>query len=358
MKKILIVTLQGDNIGNRLQNYALQTILERFGCESYTAITGLHEFELYRSKFKFLMQVFLGRLGIKKYEKYFNRFKRIKKYRKFNKKYIHNMVKTGYNEAFKEEWQFIDYAISGSDQVWHRWSSNDKELRYFYLEFLPKDKRVSYAPSFGFDEFPKRDVNLHFYGINNIKHLSCREQSGAELIKQLTNRNAKLVLDPTLLITKDEWIRIEKKPIWLQEENHYVLTYFLGDKKEYLKSISKFTKENNLKIVEAYNPEIVNSQLITPDEFIYLIDNADFVCTDSFHATVFSLIFRKKFLSFKRNDYGMNKMFDRIENIQNIFGVNRVYNGDIYKLEEEININPIDKYIDISLDYIRQSLDI
>ena len=129
MKKVLITTLQGDNIGNRLQNYALQRTIEDLGCEAYTAVNTIHEFELLRSKVKFFVLSTLGRLGVNKYKNYYYRLLRINKYNKFNDRYIHNMVPVEYSNAFKQNWDSYDYGITGSDQVWHHWSVNDDELR-------------------------------------------------------------------------------------------------------------------------------------------------------------------------------------------------------------------------------------
>lgn len=356
MKKVLLVTLQGDNIGNRLQNYALQKTLQKLNCEVYTPIYDLIEFSTYKLKLKFIIKSFLGNLKIKKYKPYLYRYKRIKKYKKFNEKYISNMFRINFYSIFKEKNDY-DFVITGSDQVWHNWSNNGQELKYFYLEFIPPSKRISYAPSFGFNEFPKKDVCLHKVGLEEIKYLSCREKKGVQLIEELTDKKAKLVLDPTLLLEKEEWIELEKKPQWIHAEN-YILIYFLGDKSNYIENIKKFSKDNNIEIIDIYEKGSLCSQLITPDEFIWLIHNANYVCTDSFHATVFSLIFDIKFLSFRREEKGMEMMFDRIENVQEIFGVkNRVYIDDINIIKNSLDKISIDNIKNNSVSFLKEALE-
>lgn len=357
MKKVLITTLQGDNIGNRLQNYALQRTIEDLGCEAYTAVNTIHEFELLRSKVKFFVLSTLGRLGVNKYKNYYYRLLRINKYNKFNDRYIHNMVPVEYSNAFKQNWDSYDYGITGSDQVWHHWSVNDDELRYFYLEFMDSKKRISYAPSFGFDKFPERDLNIHNEGIKGIKYLSCRESTGVDLVKSLTGRDAQLVLDPTLLLKKEDWIEIEKKPEWMTN-GKFIVNYFLGNSQSYKDEINKFAKEKDLQVINVYDPQSLNSQLITPDEFIWLVHNSEFVCTDSFHATVFSLIFNKKFLSFRRCEKGMDKMFDRIENVQNIFGVNRVFDNDISSIERDYQVKSLNEIKCSSIKFLKNALNL
>lgn len=356
MKKVLLVTLQGDNIGNRLQNYALQKTLQKLDCEVHTPIYDLIELSTYKLKLKFIIKCLLGKLKIQKFKPYLYRYKRVKKYKDFNNKYISNMFHTNFYSIFNSKNDY-DYAVTGSDQVWHNWSNNSQELKYFYLEFIPTDKRIAYAPSFGFDDFSKEDIFLHKTGLEDILYLSCREKKGIQLISDLTNRQANLVLDPTLLLDKDEWIEIEKKPQWIEKQKEYVLVYFLGDKSLYMESIIKFSRENNIKIIDIYDKNSLNSQLITPDEFIWLIHNAKYVFTDSFHATVFSLIFDIQFLSFRRKEKGMENMFDRIENVQEIFGVkNRVYINDINLIKDSLNKTSIENMKSKSIDFLMEAL--
>lgn len=355
--KVLLVTLQGDNIGNRLQNYALQESIKKIcDCKVFTPYYYPVEMETFHSRVKYFIKCLLGNIGIKRYKLFQIRAKRLKKYKDFNEKYIDNMFRIDYTNAIKNGVGDYNYAITGSDQVWHGWSLNSDEIRYFYLEFMPKDKRISYAPSFGFSKFPEKYINIHKEGLQGIAHLSCREKNGIKLIEELTGRKADFVLDPTLLLNKNEWLVIEKKPEWINDNKPYVLNYFLGNKDKYATDISEFARKNNFVLVEAYDINSSRSQLIAPDEFIWLINHAEYICTDSFHATVFSLIFEKKFLSFRRNESGMECMFDRIENIQNIYGVDRIFNGKMDAIKEMYNKKDITKFKEDSLNFLKESL--
>lgn len=355
MKRVLLVTLQGDNLGNRLQNYALQEVLKSMDCEVYTPYYRLKEFDTKTKKFKFYIKAKLGRYGIAKYRSQYIRSQRIKAFSKFDSTYINNMFLVNYTDVLGKEWSFYDYAITGSDQVWHGWSENPDELRYFYLEFIDKFKRISYAPSFGFDEFPVDSIETHKNGLNGIEHLSCREMKGIELISKLTGKKAKYVLDPTLLLRKEDWVKIEKRPKWY-DGNKYILTYYLGENL-YKTEIEKFAIENNLKVVNVYDRESLKASLIVPDEFVWLVRNAEYICTDSFHASVFSYIFNKRFLAYKRQEEGMEKMFDRIETLLNILGIHdRIYKGDLNSIVTPYETNDISILREDSISFLRNSL--
>lgn len=357
MKKVLLVTLQCANIGCRLQNYALQKVLIDMGCEVWTPYYCL-ELNTLIKRVKNCIKILLGAIGIKKYRPCIYHTRRLKRYMEFDKQYIHNRFKLTYVDAFKKNWDEFDYAITGSDQVWHKWSSEEKELEYFYLEFVDENKRIAYAPSFGFDSFPERDVQLHIDGICGMHRLSCREEKGQKLIKELTGRDAKILLDPTLLLDKEHWSQMGKKPDRFDISKPYVLVYFLGEKIDnYRVSINKLVNERNLKIIDVYDVFSLKSQLTTPDEFIWLIEHASYVCTDSFHAVVFSIIFEKKFLAYRRCEIGADKMFDRIENILKIYNLStRIYEDDIDKIYIDYTLEEIGFLKEASLEYLNECL--
>lgn len=356
-KKILLVTLQGDNIGNRLQNYALQEIIKKLGYEVSNPYYDLPEYNSFMKRIKNRIKIVLGTIGIKKYRNEAIRNKRIKKYYDFNKTYINNMFKLDFKKVFNMDWSGYHYAVTGSDQVWHGWSDDDYELPYFYLEFMPIEKRIAYAPSFGFDEIPLGKKDVHYRGLSNINDLSIREKKGSEIVKKLIERDAKLVLDPTLLLEKQDW-QVISKPSPLYRGKDYILIYFLGNKdKKYLDSINELKKENNLDVIDVLDKNNMLSMLTTPDEFVWLVEHASYVCTDSFHATVFSILYHKQFLSFRRREIGMEKMFDRIETVLELFGIkDRVYESSIAKIDDIYTLLDISVARKDSLDYLKSSL--
>ena len=310
-------------MGNRLQNYALQFVLSKYSSNITNLDNGYSEFDSrnYKHQVKELIKNILSFLGLKKYKDWsiYNKNRRARYLinKEFTDKYIHNITKVTYDNVYQKNWNNYDLAIVGSDQVWHKWRDNDKELPYYYLEFLPESKRASYAASFGFDEFPKEDREQHVEGLRGMKYISCRETSGCNLVKKVTGQRVPHVLDPTLLLNAQDWRKLSSDSNhYSKSQKKYAFIYFLGElTPEYESEIKRIL---NTKGLEAINfLDFMNSEISNcgPKEFISLIDNSDIVLTDSFHATVFSILFDKPFEVFRRKGKGMEKMFSRIEEL-------------------------------------------
>lgn len=340
MKKFLLVTLQGVNVGNRLQNYALQTVFENESCRIITPIYS--SVSAIKANLKTLIKFLLNCIGIKKYyQKECADKKREEKFRQFNETYIHNRINIADFDTSKLPPSF-ELAITGSDQVWHNWNGTKKELQFFYLMFTDKNKRASYAPSFGFPEFPEKDKAIHQKGLSEMKYLSCRESEGSRLIRELTGRDAPVLPDPTMLLSRNDWKKISRKPCYDIPEK-FMLIYFLGDTGEYEKTISHISGERGCVTVNIYDPNDMPRFCTDPCEFLWLTENADCICTDSFHACVFSIIFEKPFMAFpRRGKNGMDKMFDRIKNLLCIYGlenhIRRNENSPMLPITKEDNI--------------------
>lgn len=317
--KILIVTLptsvSGGNIGNRLQNYALVRVVNELG---YAAVNAqYHQKKKVSTIVKKQMKKLLSVVGIEKYRVKYSytclEEKRTHLILEYEKKLVVKSIDLSDGNIHHFDHRDYHCAITGSDQVWHNWHSRRNELSYFYLRFMPKNKRVSYAPSFGFKNFPVEDKEEHIKGLKGMAALSCREKDGCELIKRETGRDAEWVLDPTLLLEKEDWNRIARKPSYDIPE-HFLLLYFLGNiTKEYQTKIDEVAERFQLRTINILSPlDSPDYYLTTPDEFVYLVSQADFICTDSFHATVFSIIYSKNFITFKRHQEGFMDMFGRI----------------------------------------------
>ncbi len=346
--KIAIVTLYGkDNLGNRLQHYALQEAIEK-KCkldkfDFFEVVNYVYDMpnsysvvNICKVIVKRVMRIF----GVKKYanisiRKQIKYEKRAKRFTDFTSKYIENREKVKISHM-TDDTKNLDAAIVGSDQVWHHWGFTQGELEYFYLEFLESSRRISYAASFGFSSIPTQDYEIHCRGLKNMRFLSCREESMVGIIRNATGREAKLVLDPTFLLTKEDWNYIEKKPaIDLPEK--YILVYYLGNKNEIFQAVVGYLQsKHGCQIVDIYD---VDSPFYytTPDEFIYLVKNAAYVVTDSFHGTVFSILNHKKFWVVKRNELYMEDMFDRIRSLVNILDIREAVLDDVrYDLEPPV----------------------
>jgi hypothetical protein len=203
-----------------------------------------------------------------------------------------------------------DFFVVGSDQVWNPTFPEFSEL--FFLTFVPKHKRVAYAPSFGLSELPEEVKDNFSTWLSSMEYLSVREESGESIIRNLTGRDVPVVLDPTMLLTKEEWLRVST-PLKTVPKKPYILTYFLGtlDAKRG-KEIKLFAKKNSLMIIQIN--ELTSKYYTTgPGELISLINQATLILTDSFHGTVFSILFEKPFLTYKR--VGRDDMYSRIETL-------------------------------------------
>ena len=319
-KKILLVTLQDqNNFGNRLQNYALQTVLQDMDYEVTTPFYPPYV-PNYGSQIKIFLKKILYKLGQNKHMRV-AKSTTLDKNRKdcfidFDKKYISNRVAINMDNMEEFSTEEYNYAITGSDQVWHHWRVlGDKELDYFYLEFMPEDKRISYAASFGFSKVPKDDMASHTEGLKGMHSISCREKRGCEIVKELSGRDATLLPDPTFLLNFLQWERIGQKPEW-SIKGPYLLRFFLGNlTSEYEKATKKFARERGLKIIDIYDIRSKKYSKVGPSEFIWLISNADYICTDSFHACVFSIIFHRDFTAFRRIEMFFGDMFGRIDTL-------------------------------------------
>lgn len=212
-----------------------------------------------------------------------------------------------------ENWDDISKSCSdyraivvGSDQLW---LPSNIEGDYYTLNFVPDDvKKIAYATSFGVSSIPSTLKEKAKKYLRRIDYLSAREETGQKIIKKYTGRDVPLVCDPALLLTAEEWdetattSRIVKEP--------YIFCYFMGNnpwQREFVKELKVKTGckviallhlDQYIKTDEDYVDEAPYD--ISPADFINLVKYADFICTDSFHGTVFSIIYQRKFFTFIR----------------------------------------------------------
>lgn len=196
--------------------------------------------------------------------------------------------------------------LVGSDQLWR---PANIAGNFYTLNFVPKEvNKVSYATSFGLNTIRDNQKEIATAFLNRIQHLSCREESGVQIIRNLTGREAQLVCDPTLLLPREEWERyVSPEPI---VDGDYILTYLLSDNREHRNYVKKLAAMTHCKVVgilhgsgyvhgDEKNVDVAPKD-IGPFEFLNLVKNAKFMCTDSFHGCVFATIFERDFYAFKR----------------------------------------------------------
>ena len=196
--------------------------------------------------------------------------------------------------------------MCGSDQIWN--PNYTKGNPAYFLTFAEPNKRVMYAASYGVTDITlfERYRELYKTMINELRGLSVRETSGAELTKQLSGRTPEVVVDPTLLLSASEWRKMEKKPNDVPEK--YILFYVLGNDKRYSILAKKLSREKGMKVLTIPMTPIwkktndIEFVYAGVNHFLYLIDHAEYVITDSFHGVAFSTIFRKQFTALQRED--------------------------------------------------------
>lgn len=313
MKKIGILTLQGlYNYGNRLQNYAVQEIIRRYGYEGESLVikdTG---------KEKIIKIIaFIIESKTTNPIRYFHRFYN---FWKFNKKYIKikKLKKLKVNYVIKKRYSFL---ALGGDQIWNqKWNLfNDlDELGFQFGSFIEPEKRIPFSPSFGENDIPDKKKEYCKKWLNEIKHLAIREVSGAKIINELTGKKAEVLIDPVMMLTIDEWKKIFAH--YKKSDEEFLLTCFLGGSDTKRKQcIEKIVHEKKLKIKEVGRYEDKESW-VGPDGFLSLLWNSKIVCTDSFHCVAFAILFKKPFIVFDRKNCDISQM-TRLENIMKLFNL-------------------------------------
>lgn len=318
MKKVGIVTIYDiNNFGNRLQAYALNKFISNLGynCEQIKSNgkVGL----LYKIKYNIKKELDLFLHKSVRKRKY--NFKKFNKNIKFSKFFIrNNHVSSKINEEYS-------YFVVGSDQVWNPYFAG---FDYYYLNFVnDKKKVISYAASVGVANVSHDyEMKMKKY-LSGFKCISVREDEANTLIRKITNRNdIKTLLDPTMLLTSREWELVMKKPE-IYDGRPYFLLYFLGElSQKRKKEINDLAQKENCKIIEILNPN--DPYYISgPAEFLFLEKNAKYIFTDSFHSSVFSIIFNVPFIFYNREQQGLVSMNSRIETLISMLQLsNRWYN--------------------------------
>lgn len=387
MKKIGIVSVTYiDNFGSHLQTFALQEVIKKLGYETEIIRIDSAKKEIDKNRKKYVISRILHLDEMMAYFPYIKNKIALKldsnyrkivlsrsiQYNDFAKKYyIFSEKVEGFTGLRKLCLDNYDTVIVGSDQ---NWRPANIAGGYYTLEFVPDEiNKVSYATSFGLNHIVNSQKNKSRFFLKRIKHLSVRENSGKEIIKELLGRTIPVVCDPTLLLSSDKWNKYlcDRRII----NGDYILCYFLGANPLHWKFIERLKSKTGLKIVGLPYGEIYSKKAVSfideipleigPLDFISLIKNATYVCTDSFHCCAFSINYNKNFFAFykhiQKNHMSTN---GRIDNLLDIAGLkNRIITGD-ESIEDwmlqPINYFDINKKIsdfrDMSLKYLSDSI--
>ena len=276
----------------------------------------------------------------------------------------------GYDALHKGSLNY-DAVVVGSDQVWTPMSLPNK---FFNLLFVDDSvRKVAYASSFGVSEIPTFQRKATGAYLDRFYRIGVREERGKEIVDELSHQKATVVADPTLLLTREEW-EAEIADARPNESGPYIFCYFLGTNQEARKAANELKGKTGYKIItirhmDEYVPE--DEQFgdeapyhVDPNDFVKYISQAAYVCTDSFHCTVFSILFHRQFMTFYRfattNKTGRNS---RIDSLFEILGIDRsrIYSGYMDSITNKIDWEKVDTKLSElrkrSIGFLQESLE-
>ena len=193
-----------------------------------------------------------------------------------------------------------DLILSGSDQIWNPKIFPDGRFDPVFFGTFSSRRKIAYAPSFGVPHIPEgMEEELRSY-LESFSHISVRERQGREIVKEITGKDVPVVLDPTLLLTAEQWSAMAVPP---DRSGGYILCYCISKPGALAPYIQRLAEETGLPVVQLcgirqkVHPKAACVLDAGPSEFLGLFQNASYVCTNSFHGTVFSVQFQKPFFT-------------------------------------------------------------
>lgn len=357
------------NFGTYLQAYALQNYISSLGYEvkilDDSSIIPIPKTLRYRLLHPIKEQIkFFLKPSFRKLNKQDIRSKGL--FKRFRNKYL---VLDNNIHPLQDLDKKYDIYICGSDQIWSPIGFDTDENKDFYFASFSKNRKIAYAPSIGVSKIPEEYTTHYKQLLSSFSSLSSRENNGVRELVHITNKGVEHVVDPTLLLSKDQWTNLLAK-----EENnglskgHFVLLYLLTYNLSYIQNAIAFAKRNNLVLKVIHSIGVSMDNLRTEDagpiEFIRLIKNASFIFTDSFHGTIFSIIFEKQFITFKRfKDEDKSSQNSRVYDLLNQLELtDRLKGEDMYVQEKYDSIDyaiinkTLDSFIQSSKNYLVKAL--
>lgn len=384
-KTVGIITIQNiENYGACLQSFALWYYINSLGykCEIIDLLTPVHKgykksknFKTYQVNISCIKKYYrLIRGIIQKIKENIifirnrdNISTRQKNFSKFNKQIQYSTIYKNADALYNSP-PLYDIYVTGSDQVWN--PTLGFELEAYFLTFAPNNvKKIAYAPSIARNDLPEQFEVKYKKWLSKYNHLSIREKSGQNIINNILGVQVPVVLDPTFLLCKEEWINQMAKNIVNQDK--YILCFTLSSK-ELINYASDIAKEANLEllVISTYNNyKIKDANIILdagPAELLSYIYNAQFVITDSFHGVAMSIQLANNFFAYvKPIKKNIPDISDRIRTIIEMFNLNDhvISNLDTeFKDLNRIQLNrdKLDKLINIerekSINYLKSAL--
>lgn len=313
---IVVTTYYKTNFGASLQAYALQSFLKNNGHNASLLNYCKKDEELYWSPWTLKGSV----SNLLKIIHYKSLNRKLSRFKSFRTDLLDETSEYYSCEDVDANPPNADIFITGSDQVWNL--RNCDEL--YFLPYAKKRniKTIAYAPSIGEYDLSIEQEEAFRRLIKNIDYISAREKNVVELLAKVSDSKCEIVLDPVFLLTREDWERIISKPLI---KGDYIFSYTTSRRAFFEDSLYKICKKENLKSIflpceSPISRGLIRSKVIWdagPLEFLNYLYHAKAVCTNSFHATAFSIIFNKSFLAFPHKGTKDN----RIMNILNKFGL-------------------------------------
>lgn len=331
MKQIGIIThyYGSKNYGGVLQSYALCQFLKNQGFDAEQIQFDKDKGESIKRR---LGKAYRYTLSIPRRIKYRRLYKEIRgrevKFAAFRDGAICHSKEVFTQDSLNRLAKEYQLYITGSDQVWHPNAVCDAYLLDFGIEGI---KKMSYAASIAKDTLSAEESGRYKKAFKDYAAISVREKSAVELLRPITPVEIQWVVDPVFLLRREEWKSLVGSKC---DSERYALCYFLGNDSTERKIAKEYAKCKNLKlkVMPFLNGEISEDDLdygderiinASPSEFVQLIQNAEIVFTDSFHATAFSLLFERQFYVFERSF--QSSMGSRIESLTELFSVQDHY---------------------------------
>jgi len=368
MKIGLAINFDYPDYGGMLQAFATQRVLDKQGIESEAICFDGLKGDINRRKWKYFLSNLNDLSIVKEKARIIGKKIRQKINKELNQKLSmrNDALEQWSKKMFKvskayENWDDIttgahgyNSVVVGSDQLW---LPSNVMADYYTLNWVPEDvNKVCYATSFGIGRIPLKYETTYRIFLKRINHLSAREISGQEVIKHLCNREVPLVCDPALLLDSEGWDEVVSNRL-IKEK--YIFCYFMGDNPSQREFVKRLAQKTECKVVAllhldqyiAADEEYVDYAPydVTPADFVSLVKYADYVCTDSFHGTVFSINYSKTFFTFMRfNEKASLSTNTRITSLLSTIGLEDRLIGDAnINLEENSQLLSIQKWENI-----------
>lgn len=375
MKPIGLVTCYfHHNYGSMLQAYATEMIMQQMGLPFQTIACKAPINYMQENKILYIIKKLLiadwkmrlGKMKIERAKKDNPMFAknweiRNKAFDQFAETFFHVSPYCKNREELTKMAENYSAFLVGSDQLWR---TDSVEHGYYTLEWVPNHiRKIAYSTSIGVKEVPWFQVEKNKRFMNRFDHIALREQSACDLVYKLTGRKVPVVLDPTLLFTGDQWLGIQQQePL---TNGKYIFCYLLGDnpsQREFIKNVKEKTgyKIVALQQLDDYIPSdegfADEAPYVGPREFLNYIRNAEYVFTDSFHCSVFSILYKKNFFTFSRFAEGAKQSTNtRIDNLLHITGLEERRMTNDKTIEEVVNFKRNFDGVDEKLNALRKS---